>query len=114
MQEHESPVVRCAATKAIVVCTVSAPAIIRRVVDKSPEVRVAAYEILRDSISPKILNAQLRAYLLLAGLNDENGTKNGFTDWAFVRSFVWLIDEMFDRLVDNWAIDWLIDGLTLI
>ncbi|OWA50980.1 hypothetical protein BV898_15481 [Hypsibius exemplaris] len=72
MQESDAESVRLAATKVIAVCSTSAPAICRRVLDKSSEVRVAAYGILGEKTAPKIFTPQLRAFLLQAGLNHQS------------------------------------------
>ncbi|XP_055332312.1 uncharacterized protein LOC129584215 [Paramacrobiotus metropolitanus] len=69
MQEHESAIVRAAAVRSVHVCSSSAAAIIRSAFDSAWEVRVAAYEVIADAISPKIVKCQLRALLILTGLN---------------------------------------------
>lgn len=73
MQDHESHLVRAAATRTIQVTPQSAPAIVRRAFDKHPDVRVASFEVISDMMAAKIVKVQLRSHLLMTGLNDQNG-----------------------------------------
>ncbi|GAU98255.1 hypothetical protein RvY_09427 [Ramazzottius varieornatus] len=72
MQDHESHLVRAAATRTIQVTPQSAPAIVRRAFDRHPDVRVAGFEVISDMIAAKIVKVQLRSHLLMTGLNDQN------------------------------------------
>lgn len=72
MQEHPQPLVREAALRAVYVCSQSAPAIVARTMDKGPDVRVAAYDVIRQWLSPKVLSPQIRAFLCMEGMNHKN------------------------------------------